>query len=84
MLNIPDYNTSVMMNTLFRNIKENANLNALEESDDEDEFENEDICKFVYLDKMYKIVCKFNNKFKKWYPIKLADENAMITSEIYF
>ena len=31
---IPDYKTSVMMNKLFRNIKENANLDALEESDD--------------------------------------------------
>ena len=28
------------MNDLFRNIKENSNLDLLEESDDEDEFEN--------------------------------------------
>ena len=34
---IPDFNTSVMMNKLFRNIKENSNLDALEESDDEAE-----------------------------------------------
>ena len=38
---IPDYKTSVMMNKLFRNIKENANLDALEESDDEAEFEDD-------------------------------------------
>ncbi len=34
---IPDYQTSTMMNKLFRNIKENDNLDALEESDDEEE-----------------------------------------------
>ncbi len=63
--NIPDYNTSVIMNKLFRIIKENNNLDALEESDDEEEFENE---KEVY-----------NYKFKKWKPVKLADNNSNIT-----
>ena len=78
---VPDYNTSVMMNKLFRIIKENKNLDALEESDDEEEFENEDISKFVHLDKSYKMVCQFNHKFKKWTPVKLANEdNKIITS----
>ena len=78
---VPDYNTSVMMNKLFRIIKENNNLDALEESDDEEEFENEDISKFVHLDKSYKMVCQFNHKFKKWTPVKLANEdNKIITS----
>jgi len=75
---IPDYNTSVMMNKLFRNIKENINLDALEESDDEEEFENENIDKFVHLDKSYKMTCQFNNKFKKWVPIKIARGEEMI------
>jgi adenylate kinase family enzyme len=79
---IPDYSTSVMMNNLFRNIKENANLDALEESDDEEEFENKNIDKFVYLDKSFKMICKFNHKFKKWTPIKLAQDNLkIITNE---
>jgi len=79
---IPDYNTSVMMNKLFRIIKENDNLDALEESDDEEEFENENIDKFVRLDKSYKMVCRFNHKFKKWVPINLADEKSnIITSD---
>jgi hypothetical protein len=69
---IPDYKTSVMMNKLFRVIKENNNLDALEESDDEEEFENENVDKFVYLDKSYKMICNFNNKFKKWVPIKIT------------
>ena len=78
---VPDYNTSVMLNKLFRIIKENNNLDALEESDDEEEFENEDISKFVHLDKSHKMVCQFNHKFKKWTPVKLANEdNKIITS----
>jgi hypothetical protein len=67
---IPDYKTSVMMNKLFRNIKENENLDLLEESDDEEEFQNENIDKFVDIDKTLLMICKFNHKFKKWYPVK--------------
>ena len=67
---IPDYKTSVMMNKLFRNIKENDNLDLLEESDDEEEFQNENIDRFVDMNKSYLMICKFNHKFKKWYPIK--------------
>jgi hypothetical protein len=70
---IPDFKTSVFMNNLFRNIKENTNLDTLEESDDEDEFENEKEDKFVYLDREFNFVCSYNYKFKKWVPIKLAD-----------
>jgi len=77
---IPNYNTSVMMNKLFRNIKENDNLDRLEESDDEDEFENDNIDKFVYLEKTYPMKCKYNYKFKKWYPVSLADKDAKIVT----
>ena len=77
---IADYNTSVMMNKLFRIIKENNNLDALEESDDEEEFENVNIDKFVHLNKSHKMVCQFNHKFKKWVPIKLANETSKIIS----
>jgi hypothetical protein len=78
---IPDYNTSVMMNKLFRIIKENTNLDALEESDDEEEFEDEEMSKFVHLDKSYKMICQFNHKFKKWIPIKLANEKSEIAKK---
>ena len=76
---IPDYKTSVFMNKLFRNIKENDNLDKLEESDDEEEFENESKNRFVFLDKEYNMICLYNNKFKKWYPIKLALKNQQLT-----
>jgi hypothetical protein len=70
---IPNYTTSVMMNKLFRNIKENINLDALEESDDEDEFQNEKEDRFVNLEKTYNMMCSYNYKFKKWTPLRLAE-----------
>jgi len=70
---IPDYKTSVMMNALFRNIKENRCLDALEESDDDEEFENTSIDKFVDLTKKIKMKCIFNYKFKKWTPVECID-----------
>lgn len=69
---IPNYDTSTMMNKLFRNIKENTNLDALEESDDEEEFENNQVDKFVFLDRTYKMECVYNYKFKKWVPQKVV------------
>lgn len=69
---IPDYKTSVLMNKLFRNIKENDNLDSLEESDDEEEFENDKTDKYVYLDRKFYMYCVFNMKFKKWTPVRLA------------
>ena len=68
------------MNKLFRIIKENDNLDALEESDDEEEFENEQLDKFVKLDKSEKIVCQYNYKFKRWVPKKLASSKSEIIS----
>lgn len=67
---IPDYKTSVFMNGLFRNIKENINLDSLEESDDEEEFENISFDKFVDLEKRIKMECKYHSKFKMWVPVK--------------
>jgi len=77
---IPDYKTSVLMNKLFRNIKENRNLDALEESDDEAEFENEKEDKYVFLDKCLKMNCLYNHKFKKWVPLSLASKDSRIVS----
>ena len=77
---IPDYKTSVMMNALFRNIKENENLDKLEESDDEEEFESEKVDKFVYLNRSFKMNCQYNHKFKKWYPLSLAKKQDKIVS----
>jgi hypothetical protein len=66
---IPNYKTSVMMNALFRNIKENRNLDALEESDDEEEKE-ETFGPLVDLNKCVQMSCIFNARFKRWQPVK--------------
>jgi hypothetical protein len=70
---IKDYQTSVMMNNLFRIIKENNNLDLLEESDDEEEFQNENNNKYLKQNIEYKMVCSYNTKFKKWAPYKTTD-----------
>ena len=51
------------MNELFRNIK-SRNLDLLEESDDEDEFENISETKYVDMNKSVIMNCEFNSKFK--------------------
>ena len=78
---IPDYKTSVMMNKLFRNIKENANLDALEESDDEAEFENDSPDKFVHLNRSYNMTCVYNVKFRKWAPVRVAPKGERIVTK---
>lgn len=68
---IPDYNTSVMMNNLFRNIPENKSIDLIEESDDEDTFQNTKQDKYVNLKKELVMECIFNKKFRKWIPLQV-------------
>ena len=77
---VSTYKCSVMMNALFRNIKENANLDLLEESDDEEEFENIQMDKFVDLEKTIAMECVYSKRFKKWQPVKIANPSAKIIS----
>ena len=71
---VPTYKCSVMLNSLFRSIKENANLDLLEESDDESEFENTNLDKFVDLEKTIQMECVFSKKFQKWEIVKGQNE----------
>jgi hypothetical protein len=66
---VPTYQASVMLNSLFRKIKENQQLDALEESDDEEEFQNTSYSKYVHVNKLVKMNCVYCSKFKKWIPI---------------
>ena len=75
---IPNYKTSKYMNSFFRNIKENNNLDALEESDDEEEFENQNIDKHVNLNKKLSFECTYLAKFRRWVPIKKVDAKGQI------
>lgn len=65
---IQTYKTSVYMNSIFRNIKENNNLDLLEESDDESDFENVEQEKYITCrEKQMKLV--YNERFKGWEPL---------------
>ena len=75
---IPDYKTSIFMNGLFRNIRENKNIDYIEESDDEEDFENVSEDKYVDINKTLLIECIFHNKFKKWVPKKVMQSNSMV------
>ena len=77
---ITDYKLSVMMNTLFRDIKENRNLDLLEMSDDEDEFENIAEDKYVDLKKSYVMKCVYVPRFRKWKPIETC-HNGRISNK---
>jgi hypothetical protein len=64
---IPNYKSSVMMNKLFHGLKDYDNLDYLEDSDDE--FESE-----TNLENNWKMMkCTFDNKFKKWIPVKVIE-----------
>jgi len=77
---IQSYDTSKFMNKLFRKIKENGNLDLLEESDDEDDFENVAEDKYVYIDKTYRLLCRYLPKINKWEPYKTASRGSHLTN----
>jgi len=71
---IPNYNTSVYMNSNFRTVKENKNIDFIEESEDEEDFQNTDIDKNVDLDKEMLFECEYKHKFKRWIPRKIIKD----------
>jgi hypothetical protein len=75
---IPNYKTSVFMNGIFRRIRENKNLDAIEESDDEEDFQDSRIDKYVDLKKTVSIECSFNQKFKKWVPKTVVKKGPIV------
>jgi hypothetical protein len=64
---------SAFMNSLFRIVRENSNIDYGEESEDEDMFQNTNIDKYVDLKREYKMSFSFHHKFKKWVPIRTVD-----------
>lgn len=68
---IPDLRTSVMMNKLFRNFRELDNIDLIEESEDEEEFEKYGDDKYVDLNKSIIFKCKYNTIFQQWTPIEV-------------
>jgi len=80
---INSYNNSVFLNNLFRKIKENKNLDLLEESDSDNEFQNISEDKFVDLKKKINIKCKYYNKFKKWIPVEVSNDIIISKNELF-
>jgi hypothetical protein len=75
---VPNYKSSVFLNGLFRNIRENKNLDYIEESDDEEDFQNMNEDKYVDINKIVLMECIFNHKFKRWTPIKVVDKYTKV------
>lgn len=69
--------TSMFMNRVFRRIRENDNLDLAEESEDESDFENTDANKYVNLDAVVRVECIFNQKHKKWIPVRLSNDKLI-------
>ena len=75
---IPDYKTSIFLNGVFRKIRENDNLDYIEESDDEDDFQNMNEDKYVDMNKTVLFECMFHRKFKKWVPMRIMDQQSKV------
>ena len=73
--------TSVMLNRIFRNIRENDNLDLLEESEDDEEFEDIREDRFVDLDRCVRMICRRHERLNAWQPIGKADENAVLANQ---
>jgi hypothetical protein len=73
---IPNYQTSIKMNQCFRNMKENENLDAIEDSDDESDFENITPEKYVDTIKSVLFECQYDSKFAGWVPIKMIQQEC--------
>lgn len=78
---VPDYVTSVQLNALFRTIKENVRLDALEESDGEEEFEDIREDKFVLPGVEQVLRCSYHGKFKKWVPLVKSEAQPLVKRE---
>ena len=63
---VDTYARSVMLNSLFRRVKENFDLDAVEESDDEADPNT------VYLDRTLSMLCRMHPVHKKWVPVSVV------------
>lgn len=66
---VSDYNTSKYMNNLFHNIRENDNIDLIEESDDEDDFENVRDDRWVANRGFVEMEFMMHPRFQKWVPV---------------
>jgi hypothetical protein len=69
---IPNYRVSVFMNGLFRNIKENRNLDYMEDSDDDEDLMDLREDKYVDLKREHRMECMYHKKFRRWIPLRVV------------
>jgi len=69
---------SKFMNGLFRNIRENTNIDLGEESEDEDIFQNVSPDKYVDLTKRIKMLCVFHSRWRRWIPVSVVPDNMRV------
>lgn len=76
---VPSYSDSVRMNILFRNIRENVSLDYIEESEDEDEFQDINPSKYLIDGAEHKMNCYFSKGCNRWVPESIADGDSQIS-----
>jgi hypothetical protein len=74
---VGDYKTSVLLNSIFRTVRENASLDAAEESEDEEVFQaSQQMHIEGYISSSSPperaMICTYNYKFKRWVPLRLV------------
>ena len=72
--------TSKLLNSIFREIKESINLDLLEESDDDEEFQNISDNKYNLNNTVF-MYCRFNKNFNTWEPEKISKSKTLLTKE---
>jgi hypothetical protein len=73
---VATFQDSVMLNRLFRHVRENANLDLLEESEDEDEMQRGTV---VDTDRVVRMKCVYVPRFGKWKPLETVPEHWALT-----
>jgi hypothetical protein len=77
---IPNIKVSILMNQLFRRIKENINIDLVEESDNDEEFETNNTNYIV--NNQLNIECVYSDKFNAWIPINKTDKIVSKTKKM--
>jgi hypothetical protein len=73
---IPSLRLSALLNRLFRNIRENDNIDYVEESEDENDFEE---AVYTFKDRVLLMECTFDAKTKKWVPGRAVSPRTRLT-----
>lgn len=71
---VPTYDDSVRLNRLFRKIRENESTDRIEESEDEEDFENVDPGKWVTRRDRVRMLCTRREGSRGWVPHECVEE----------